>query len=296
MIPNKKFRPAILRVVIASLVCVFTLSLTISGLAQGLLVSRRSLATGNGAALPPDTPRWFLAADAGQPGRPQASLRSAALFSFTTLPPPGDCKVGDTPNVIFLNDFETGMVDWLHSGGTDDHYDTWALWPKRTHTGNQAVHVVDPAGVSDQRLVSPSVPLPSDEAPLDLIFWNYQSIERSSEPLKCYDGAVLEISTTDGANWFQLDSQILSGPYDGMIVTGSSNPLSGLRGWCGDPQSWTRVVVNLDDYAGQTIRFRFRLGSDSSGSREGWTIDDVSVQSCRTLQRWSTFLPVVSNQ
>ena len=40
------------------------------------------------------------------------------------------------------------------------------------------------------------------------------------------------------------------------------------------------MVADLDAYAGQTARFRFRLGSDSSVSREGWYIDDVKVQSC----------------
>ncbi len=43
---------------------------------------------------------------------------------------------------------------------------------------------------------------------------------------------------------------------------------------------WKKEVVNLDAYAGQTVRFRFRLGTDSSVSREGWYIDDVAVQTC----------------
>jgi hypothetical protein len=43
-----------------------------------------------------------------------------------------------------------------------------------------------------------------------------------------------------------------------------------------------KSVVDLDAYAGQTARFRFRLGTDSSVEREGWYLDDVYVQSCET--------------
>ena len=60
-----------------------------------------------------------------------------------------------------------------------------------------------------------------------------------------------------------------------------SNPLAGLQAWCGDPQDWLNSIVNLSAYAGQTVQFRFRLGSDNGVSREGWTIDDVVVQSCQ---------------
>ena len=69
-------------------------------------------------------------------------------------------------------------------------------------------------------------------------------------------------------------------PYDGPIDGGFSNPLIGFDAWCGDPQAWLRSVVDLDAYAGQTVQFRFRLGTDTSVSHPGWDIDDVWVQSC----------------
>ena len=55
-----------------------------------------------------------------------------------------------------------------------------------------------------------------------------------------------------------------------------------LDGWCGDPESYLRSVVDLSDFAGQTVRFRFRMGTDASVGRSphGWYIDDVTVQSC----------------
>ena len=67
-------------------------------------------------------------------------------------------------------------------------------------------------------------------------------------------------------------------------ASGTDNPLTGqnFRGWCGDPQPWTKSLVDLADYAGQAVQFRFRLGTDGSvGRPEGWKIDDIKVKSCQ---------------
>jgi hypothetical protein len=45
-------------------------------------------------------------------------------------------------------------------------------------------------------------------------------------------------------------------------------------------------VASLNSYAGQSVNLRFRLGSDTSESREGWYVDDVVVQSCRAACYW----------
>ena len=120
--------------------------------------------------------------------------------------------------------------------------------------------------------------LPATGLPLTLQYWNNQSIEDSTSG--CWDAGILEISTDGGSNWTQLqDAVLITDPYDGT-VNNSSNPLSNLPGWCGDPQPWLKSVVDLNAYAGQTVQFRFRLGTDSSVGHDGWDIDDVKVQSC----------------
>jgi bacillopeptidase F (M6 metalloprotease family) len=93
---------------------------------------------------------------------------------------------------------------------------------------------------------------------------------------------VLEISTNNGSTWTQLDSsRIEFRDYDGPIDTDFGNPLAGASAWCGDPRGWEDYSVDLSDFAGQTIRLRYRLATDSSiGGRDGWLIDDVRVQAC----------------
>jgi len=95
----------------------------------------------------------------------------------------------------------------------------------------------------------------------------------------CYDAGILDVSTNGGATWAQITSGLLTDPYNGPIASG--NPLAGLNGWCGDPQDWLNSIVDINAYAGQTVQFRFRLSTDTSVGREGWTIDDVVVQSCQ---------------
>ena len=46
--------------------------------------------------------------------------------------------------------------------------------------------------------------------------------------------------------------------------------------------AYSNVIADVSSYAGQTVQFRFRLGSDSSASDVGWDVDDVMVQSCQT--------------
>jgi hypothetical protein len=59
-----------------------------------------------------------------------------------------------------------------------------------------------------------------------------------------------------------------------------SNPLAGLQAWCGTA-SYMNTIADLGAWAGQTVQFRLRLGSDSSVSEPGWNVDDVVVQSCQ---------------
>lgn len=144
------------------------------------------------------------------------------------------------------------------------------------HEGLSSMHADDPAAVSDQYLVSPSISLVDGADSAALIFWSKQEIEDMSSG--CYDGGLLEISTDDGGSWTQIVPTV--DVYDGPVSASYDNPAAGLDAWCGDPEDWTKSVVMLSAYSGQTIRLRFRMTSDSSVSKDGWYLDDLRVQSC----------------
>lgn len=199
---------------------------------------------------------------------------ASAVFTVTTVALPGDCGVGTIPTLHLDEGFESGAAGWSHEGDGD----TWALSTARVHGGAFAYFAAGSTAISDQQLTSPDVVLPTD-TPVTLQFWNWQEIEAHIDG--CYDGAILEISTNGGADWTQLQTSVmLNDPYDGPVSTCCASPIADQDAWCGDPQDWLRSVVDLDAYAGQTARFRFRLATDNVTGHEGWYLDDMVVQSC----------------
>jgi hypothetical protein len=203
----------------------------------------------------------------------------SAPFRFTTAAPAAGCPLGTSAQVAWSESFETGAPGWTHSGTGD----TWAVSGARTHDGVLAFLAVDSATVSDQRLVTPPIAVPAGQSPVTLQFWNWQQIEAevptAALTVGCRDGALLEVSTDGGGSWLPVNT-LLTDPYDGQVSSGTGNPLAGSSAWCGDPQDWVNSVADLTAWAGQTARFRFRLGTNSSVAREGWYLDELKLQGC----------------
>lgn len=219
--------------------------------------------------------------------------------TFSTELVPGSCPIGVTPETIYFNDFESSIAGWSHNGLED----TWQLSQERAHSATTSFYAVDLGQISDQRLISPEIALPENKGTLTLQFWNYQSLESNElDDSVCFDGAVLEVSKDNGQSWQQVggppqdDSVLITDPYHGIISSEHDSPIAGKPAWCGDPQDWLNSVVDIDELAGQTVRFRFRLASDISiGSdlgHEGWYIDDFLVQAC-AVEFTNSYMPAV---
>jgi lysyl endopeptidase len=192
--------------------------------------------------------------------------------TFTTRLSPEECSPQITATNLFTTTFENGSLGW--TAGVSD---TWSLTSDSPHSGGQAYHAEDLPMVADQRLVTPLIRLPQAEG-LTLQFWHLRDMEPNQE--NCFDGGVLEISPDGGRTWIMIPTErLLRDPYDGGLSESYDNPLGSYPAWCGK-RDWSRVVVDLSGYSGQTVKFRFRLASDKSNGRPGWTIDDVQVQAC----------------
>ncbi len=206
----------------------------------------------------------------------------SAVRNFSTQPLPGDCPIDLTALNVYSDDMESGAPGWtLGEGSTENN--SWQLTDQFSFSGDFAWFAQDLAEISDQRLVSPEIQLPGVSVlPLTLRFYNRQQIETAAGAA-CWDGAILEISTDGGDSWTQLQDQILIRPYDGIVnnFAAGPNPLAGLPAWCGDPRDWEDYAVDLSAFAGEAVRLRFRLGTDSTvGRPEGWILDDVRVEAC----------------
>lgn len=228
----------------------------------------------NGAVLNTNTKYYWRV----RPANTCGAGSDSAVFNFQTQAAPGDCAIGATPNILYSTDFEAGAAGWTHSASAGT--DTWALAGTNPRSGVQAWHANNPAAVSDQRLVSPQVVVPTGQNPVTLKFWHVPNMEPNGTTA-CYDGGILEVSSNGGSTWTQVpNANLVAGAYRGLVSTSFSNPLAGLSAWCG-VTAYTNTIADISSYAGQTVQFRFRLGSDSSVSNPGWDVDDVAVQSCR---------------
>ena len=217
------------------------------------------------------------------------SLVSTQFFTFRTSPGPGDCGQGTQKEVIFLEDFESGLDGWQNP----DHYGfKFDLTTVRAYSPTYAALASVPASTADQRLISPAIDIPSTAETVSLIFWHRWTFDSTTA---CNDGAILQATTNGGTSWFDIDeSDLLTNPYNGKIRSGVINPIASKRAWCFGTDDWVRTVVQLSDFKGETVQFRFRLGSGNAGAAEGWYIDDVMVQSCVAQpQPYHLFLPSV---
>lgn len=212
-------------------------------------------------------------------GNACGNAAASATFQFRTASAPGTCEPGTTPHALFSDDVESGAGGWSTAGGSGSS--TWAISTARAASPTHAWYAKDLATVSDQRLTSAAIALPANESPITLSFASWWQMEPSSDG--CFDGGVLEVST-DGSTFTAVPgSAIISGAYTGVISASFGNPLGNLSGWCGGtarPFTAGPVRVDLSSYAGQNVQLRFRLGTDSSTSMEGWYVDDVAVSSC----------------
>jgi hypothetical protein len=215
------------------------------------------------------------------------------VFEFTTgsfvSDTVAECTGNTTAEIVFFDDLEGDVSDWTLPAAPIGN-NTWATSSAQAFSG-QAFFAQDVPVSSDQYLVSPAITLPTiDQSPISLSYWNYQELETDAGTgnSACWDGGLLEISTDGGNNFTQISgAQMIGDPYNGAITNNAASPISGLQAWCASSavlaagEQADIAIIDLDDYAGQTVQFRFRLGTDGAVGAEGWYIDNVTVQGCQ---------------
>ena len=157
------------------------------------------------------------------------------------------------------------------------------LWVTSTTTPDSAPNAAfinDPATVNDKVLDTPGIFVGSTSATIS--FRNFFNTEST------FDGGVLEVSSpnigggafTDITN-VAVGGSFVTGGYTGPISTAFMSPIGGRQAWTGTSGTYLNTVANLGpNVAGQTIKLRFRMASDSSVSATGWRIDGVAVRDC----------------
>jgi len=96
-----------------------------------------------------------------------------------------------------------------------------------------------------------------------------------------FAGADVEISTDGGQNWESIEKdQFIVNGYNDDVIFKENDEL----GFTGDSDGFLESVIDLADYIGQSILFRFRYTSNVAGgfaevasSKPGWTISNFKI-------------------
>jgi hypothetical protein len=196
------------------------------------------------------------------------------LTPATFRPEAPICAAGQTPNNLFFDDMEnTASGKWNFAAITGDNAWSYSTFAYNT-SGTHHLEGADLATTSDSTAtMATGVAIPANAF---MHFRHYYYFQSGSN----YDGGVLEYSINGGGTWTDAGGLFDTNGYSGTIRTGTTNPLGGRSAFTTYSTVYYSSRLNLNSLSGQTVRFRFRVGSDSSGDTDGWWIDDVQIYTC----------------
>lgn len=183
-------------------------------------------------------------------GGNESSWSTTSTFTITS----------DTPTVLptitapFLEDFESGSGNWTASGMwnlIDDTERSHASSHRSWYFGDADKDYKD-SGPNTGDLTSPPILLPDPNENYILRFW-YRT--KTESPERHWDQRWVQISENGGP--FQNILQLFDDPMD----------------------YWLHPLIDLSNYAGETIRIRFHFETldGAFNAFEGWYIDDLEV-------------------
>jgi titin len=205
----------------------------------------------------------------------EMNVPAPAAASATEAPV---CPAGTTATNLFSDDLEnTASGNWsrsIISGSTQ----TWA-YPQNpnvfsgfdaTYATSGSVNMFggDLTTASNAAIARTANVTPPVGKTTYLRFRHAFDLEKS------YDGGRVEYSTNNGSSWTDAGSLFTDGGY-----TASASTMGG-NAFTGSSHGYYSSRIDLSSLAGQGVRFRFRLATDSSVGVYGWWIDDVRVYTC----------------
>ncbi len=202
---------------------------------------------------------------------PLDQLASLASLTFTYAMK-SDPDLRSTSS--FFDDMESGDGQWLFDAL--EGLDIWQITDSSSYSGRHAWVAPGTPKENDQVLFNLEPQLITGEQPVLRFFHRYQT-----EP--GIDGGIVQISIP-GTNYWQTvtDDKIFRGTYRGSVAY-NTFAIPDLRSFWGDSKGYTATYVDLSDYKGQEIYFRFRYGSDDDTADDnptqtaGWYIDNVAI-------------------
>jgi hypothetical protein len=184
----------------------------------------------------------------------------------------------EIPNGSANDNVEANNSAWTIAG-TAQSFPDIVNWQRRQITAIEHRWAgVDNNLASDESLISPVMQVGSGNFTFSFEQRYFFDTDFSTQ---WFDGMVLEISTDGGTSWADI-GQFATPGYDHTLATGGGNVLEGRMAYTGlnDPPypNFETVTVNLGtQYAGQSVKIRFRTGTDVAGNQPGVEIRNITT-------------------
>jgi|GEM_PF-1025105 len=168
------------------------------------------------------------------------------------------------PATVFFDDFESGAGGWTHGGAHDEWECGWpSAGPAWPHSGSHCWGTdLDDLyeNEADNWLASPPIDL-SGLCGAQLDFWVWNWVQDESQGF-VYDPLWMDITTGGGV--YEYLCSCMGGVNDDPMIP--------------DVGGWTKMVLDLTPYVGDTVQVRFHFESDLEEVQYGAYIDDIHVQ------------------
>ncbi len=176
------------------------------------------------------------------------------------------------PESSAVDDVEVPTSPWVIQGTDGD-----LAWQREaTEIGGYLWRGRDMSSISDTSLISPPLEVGQSE-PLVIAFEHAFKFEYGDNT--AWDGGVLEISDDQGESWSDVAAYVDPG-YTGTI-NAAPNPINTRLAFVDEspnyPELQTLSLDFGDAFAGKTVLFRFRIGTDTAVGAPGWSIDNIDV-------------------
>lgn len=96
-----------------------------------------------------------------------------------------------------------------------------------------------------------------------------------------YDGGIVQYKAGTGA-WTDVPLPWYTNGPNGVLIGTSGDPLGGKTAFVAESAGYTATRIDLTTLAGQSVKLRFRKGTDNSFGDYGWFIDDFRIYSCNS--------------
>ncbi|MBT8220482.1 MAG: M36 family metallopeptidase, partial [Bacteroidia bacterium] len=176
---------------------------------------------------------------------------------------------------IWYDGIEDGTGKWVDE--IIDGKEGWKATTTKANVGDNAFFVKNDTVLSDVVLQnSAPVSLNGKSFPV-LRFHHWVNSEIG------YDPGIVQLSRNGGTTWANAGDLIYKNGYTGKIPY-QPFAIPNQSGYYGDSGGWKDSYIDLRDYIGDDLLFRFRFGSDNSTAVEGWYVDEVAVFDMKTYQ------------